>query len=75
MLAPILLIRSLLPGMRQRGFGRIVNVTSAMVKSPRAHMGLSTAARTGLTAQMRGDFVNVRDARGTERMAFRKKAA
>ena len=50
MLAPILLIRALLPGMRQRQFGRIVNITSAMVKSPRAHMGLSTAARTGLTA-------------------------
>jgi 3-oxoacyl-[acyl-carrier protein] reductase len=50
MLAPILLIRALLPGMRQRRFGRIVNITSAMVKSPRAHMGLSTAARTGLTA-------------------------
>jgi 3-oxoacyl-[acyl-carrier protein] reductase len=50
MLAPILLIRALLPGMRQRRFGRIVNITSAMVKSPRAHMGLSSAARTGLTA-------------------------
>ena len=50
MLAPILLIRALLPGMRQRGFGRIVNITSAMVKTPRAQMGLSTAARAGLTA-------------------------
>jgi len=50
MLAPILLIRALLPGMRRRRFGRIVNITSAMVKSPRAHMGLSTAARAGLTA-------------------------
>jgi 3-oxoacyl-[acyl-carrier protein] reductase len=50
MLAPVLLIRAVLPGMRQRRFGRIVNITSAMVKSPRAHMGLSTAARTGLTA-------------------------
>src|SRR5215470_1071289 len=50
MLAPILLIRALLPGMRQRRFGRIVNITSAMVKSPRAQMGLSTAARAGLTA-------------------------
>jgi len=50
MLAPILLIRALLLGMRRRRFGRIVNITSAMVKSPRAHMGLSTAARTGLTA-------------------------
>jgi 3-oxoacyl-[acyl-carrier protein] reductase len=50
MLAPILLIRALVPGMRARRFGRIVNITSAMVKSPRAQMGLSTAARTGLTA-------------------------
>jgi len=45
-----LLIRALLPGMRQRRFGRIVNITSAMVKSPRAHQGLSTSARTALTA-------------------------
>lgn len=50
MLAPILLIRALLPGMRVRKFGRIVNITSAMVKSPRPHMALSTTARTGLTA-------------------------
>jgi 3-oxoacyl-[acyl-carrier protein] reductase len=50
MLAPILLIRAFLPGMRQRRFGRIVNITSAMVKSPRPHMALSTTARTGLTA-------------------------
>lgn len=50
MLAPALLIRALLPGMRARRFGRIVNITSAMVKSPRAHQGLSTAARTALTA-------------------------
>jgi 3-oxoacyl-[acyl-carrier protein] reductase len=39
-----------LPGMRARGFGRIVNITSAMVKTPHAAMGLSTAARAGLTA-------------------------
>jgi 3-oxoacyl-[acyl-carrier protein] reductase len=50
MLAPILLIRAVLPGMRERKFGRIINITSAMVKSPRPAMGLSTAARTGLTA-------------------------
>ena len=50
MLAPILLIRAVLPGMRERKFGRIVNITSAMVKSPRPHMALSTTARTGLTA-------------------------
>lgn len=50
MLAPILLIRALIPGMRSRRFGRIVNITSAMVKSPRPAMALSTAARAGLTA-------------------------
>ncbi len=50
LLAPVLLIRALLPGMRARKFGRIVNITSAMVKSPRPPMALSTTARTGLTA-------------------------
>lgn len=50
MIAPILLIRALLPGMRTRKFGRIVNITSAMVKAPFPSMGLSTAARSGLTA-------------------------
>lgn len=50
MLAPLMMIRSVLPGMRARKFGRIVNITSAMVKSPRPGMELSTAARAGLTA-------------------------
>jgi 3-oxoacyl-[acyl-carrier protein] reductase len=50
LLAPVFLIQAVLPGMRRRRFGRIVNVTSAMVKSPHPLMGLSTAARTGLTA-------------------------
>ena len=50
LLAPVMMIRALLPGMRERRFGRIVNITSAMVKTPLAPMGLSTAARTGLTA-------------------------
>ena len=50
MLAPIFMIQAVLPGMRKRRFGRIVSITSAMVKSPRPHMALSSAARTGLTA-------------------------
>ena len=50
MLAPALLIRAIVPGMRERKFGRIINVTSAMVKSPRPEMALSTGARAGLTA-------------------------
>lgn len=50
MLAPIFLIKHYVPGMRARKFGRIVNITSAMVKSPSATMGLSAAVRAGLTA-------------------------
>ena len=50
LLAPVFMIHALLPGMRDRKFGRIVNITSAMVKAPRPHQGLSTAARSGLTA-------------------------
>jgi 3-oxoacyl-[acyl-carrier protein] reductase len=50
MLAPIFLIQALIPGMRSRKFGRIVNITSAMVKSPSPTMGLSTACRAALTA-------------------------
>ena len=50
LLAAALLIRDVMPGMRARKFGRIVNITSAMVKSPHPAMGLSTAARAGLTA-------------------------
>jgi 3-oxoacyl-[acyl-carrier protein] reductase len=50
MISAIMLIRALVPGMRARRFGRIVNITSAMVKSPQLPMGLSTASRAGLTA-------------------------
>ena len=50
LLAPAAMIRAVVPGMKDRKFGRIVNITSAMVKSPRGPMGLSTTARTGLTA-------------------------
>lgn len=50
LLAPAMMIRALLPGMKARGFGRIINITSAMVKTPMAPMALSTTARSGLTA-------------------------
>jgi 3-oxoacyl-[acyl-carrier protein] reductase len=50
LLAAALLMRDTISGMRARKFGRIVNITSAMVKSPHPAMGLSTAARAGLTA-------------------------
>lgn len=51
MIPAALLIKAVLPGMRQRKFGRIVNITSAMVKSPKfPDMALSSASRTALTA-------------------------
>ena len=54
MLAPLLLIRDVIDGMVERRFGRIVNITSAMVSAPHAAMGLSSAARTGLTSASKG---------------------
>ena len=54
MIAPLMLIRAVLPAMRQRRFGRIVNITSAMVTTPRPHMTLSSGARGGLTAAIKG---------------------
>ncbi|QYZ69578.1 SDR family oxidoreductase [Neotabrizicola shimadae] len=50
MVPAVQLIRAYVPGMRSRRFGRIVNITSAMVKAPHYMMGLSTSARAGLTA-------------------------
>lgn len=54
LLMPIELITAVVGGMRQRRFGRIVNITSAVVKSPRVGMSLSTTARTGLIAFCKG---------------------
>ncbi len=54
MLSAIFMIKDLLPGMTKRKFGRIINITSAMVKSPHPLMSLSTSARTGLTAFSKG---------------------
>ena len=54
MVAPLMLIRAVIPGMRQRAFGRIVNITSAMVTTPRPGLALSSGARAGLTAALKG---------------------
>jgi 3-oxoacyl-[acyl-carrier protein] reductase len=53
LVAAVLLTAAVVEGMRARGFGRIVNVTSAMVTTPRPHMALSSAARAGLTAAVK----------------------
>lgn len=49
MLAPIEMIKATVDGMIERKFGRIVNITSGAVKAPIEGLGLSTAARSGLT--------------------------
>jgi len=54
LLAPALMIRAVIDGMVERRFGRIVNITSAMVKAPVAVMGLSSGARAGLTSLCKG---------------------
>lgn len=54
MLTPIALMQATLPGMMERGWGRVVNITSQSVKSPIASLGLSNAARTGLTGFVAG---------------------
>lgn len=54
MLTPIALIKAVLPGMMARGWGRIVNITSQSVKAPIPILGLSNAARTGLTGYVAG---------------------
>lgn len=54
MLTPIAMIKALVPGMIDRGWGRVVNITSQSVKAPIPQLGLSNAARTGLTGYVAG---------------------
>jgi len=54
MLSAIFFIKATLDGMIERKFGRVVNITSHMVKSPAAILGLSNGARAGLTGFVGG---------------------
>ncbi len=54
MLTPIALMTALLPQMMQKGWGRVVNITSVSVKAPIAVLGLSNSARAGLTGYVAG---------------------
>ena len=54
MITPITLIKSVLPSMISKKWGRIVNITSQAVKAPVPTLGLSNSARTGLTGYVAG---------------------
>ena len=54
MLTPIALMQALMPAMIARSWGRVVNITSQSVKAPIPQLGLSNAARTGLTGFVAG---------------------
>jgi 3-oxoacyl-[acyl-carrier protein] reductase len=48
--SPMLIMGRVVPGMRERGFGRVVAVSSSTAREPLAGLGLSTANRPGLLA-------------------------
>jgi 3-oxoacyl-[acyl-carrier protein] reductase len=54
MLAPIELMKVTVDAMAERGFGRVVNITSGAVKAPLDTLGLSNGARSGLTGFVAG---------------------
>lgn len=54
MLSPIELMRATVDGMIERGWGRIINITSTAVKAPSGYLGLSNGARSGLTGFVAG---------------------
>lgn len=54
MITPIELIKATVDGMMDRGFGRIINITSSSVKAPIDILGLSNGARSGLTGFVAG---------------------
>jgi 3-oxoacyl-[acyl-carrier protein] reductase len=54
MLTPIELIKATVDGMAERGFGRVINITSSSVKAPIDFLGLSNGARAGLSGFVAG---------------------
>jgi 3-oxoacyl-[acyl-carrier protein] reductase len=53
MLGPMALIERVVPGMRERGFGRILNVSSTAAREPIPNLMLSSAHRSGMLATFR----------------------
>ena len=54
LLTAVALVQATVPGMIERKWGRVVNITSAAVRSPIPILGLSNTARTGLTGFIAG---------------------
>lgn len=54
MMTPIALIQSVIQGMCERNFGRIINITSASVLMPIPGLDVSSGARAGLTGFLAG---------------------
>lgn len=61
MVTPIELMQRVIDGMGERGFGRIVNITSLSVYNPILGLDLSSGARAGLTAFLAGIARSVAD--------------
>jgi 3-oxoacyl-[acyl-carrier protein] reductase len=66
LLGAISLIEAVLPGMRERGWGRVLSLSSSVVREPNPVLVLSTAHRAGLLAalktiatQVAGDGVTI----------------
>ncbi|MCB9477935.1 MAG: SDR family oxidoreductase [Deltaproteobacteria bacterium] len=53
MISSIDMTARVLPGMRERGFGRVINITSIAVKQPIVGLIMSNTARTGLVGYMK----------------------
>ena len=54
LLAAVELVRGIAPGMAQRRFGRIINITSMTARMPVERLDLSTATRMALTGYVAG---------------------
>jgi 3-oxoacyl-[acyl-carrier protein] reductase len=54
MVTPLELVQAVIGGMAERGFGRIVNITSLSVYVPIPGLDVSSGARAGLTAFLAG---------------------
>jgi 3-oxoacyl-[acyl-carrier protein] reductase len=61
MVTPIELIQAVIGGMAERGFGRIINITSTSVYVPIPGLDLSSGARAGLTSFLAGVARTVAD--------------